>query len=171
MILSIGILITCPALASLNSFAQLSGEDLRVQTQSGEWDHCDRELNLWCQNEMAYYRQAGYAELSLATSSARLELLFEYSSHTLSDLQLNLRRDGFSLELVSIEELVFDVRTELQAAHTAKELNDVDKRLIQFLNSASQEKPRNMRWEQNNWRAMLYSDGEMITLTLVEKES
>jgi hypothetical protein len=162
------LLISSPASSALNSFAQLTVEDLITQTRSGEWIQCDSESKVWCQNDLSYYNHSGYAELSLALLETQIDIFFIFSPHTLSELQLNLRRDGFTLNRVLIGEDLFDVEAQLHAAETERQVHDVDKKLIRFLNKSNKNQPRDMYWVNPLWLAKLSSDGDMIKLTLVE---
>jgi hypothetical protein len=96
-----------------------------------------------------------------------LTLLFEFTTHRLSELQLNLRKDGFGLDSVEIEGESFDVQAELEKAAMQGDKSKVDKQLIQFLNQYPQSAERSLVWSTQLWRATLLSDGELITLTLL----
>lgn len=168
LFLWLALLVAPSALSALNSFAQLSVDDLLSQSRSGQWRLCDSDNGVWCQEELSYYNQAGYAELSLVAHNVELEMLFLFSSHTLSELQLNLRRDGFILRRVLLGEALFDVEAQLIEAETEQQVRDLDKKLIQFLNQTDQNQPRVMHWRNDIWDVTLSSDGEIISLTLAE---
>lgn len=157
---------TFQAQAGLNSLASLSQEQLRQQVEGSDWYACGEGELRYCLDEFGYYRLSFYAELVITADTVNLTLLAPYSAHQLSEVQLNLRRDGFLLDRISIAKESFNVTEALRLAKSTKQRNQVDKALIQFLNRFPQEAVREMDWTHSKWQAILHSDGEMMALTL-----
>ncbi|WP_394145245.1 hypothetical protein [Vibrio atypicus] len=159
------------ASASLHSFSQLSSTQLLAQAQGGEWYPCsENDDPKWCRDGFSYYQQSYYAELTNDSNGMSLTLYEPYSQYALSEFQLNLRRDGFQLECVTIDTHTFQVAQALAEAETQAEINDLDKQLVLFLNRYQQHAPRVMEWFSERWKATLISDGEMISIEFVESE-
>lgn len=152
--------------AGLNSLANLGKVQLQQQVEGSDWYACGEEERRFCQDEFGYYHLSFYAELMITADTLHLSLLAPYTSHLLSEVQLNLRQDHFHLTRVSIGKQSFDVSEALWLAKSAKQRNQVDKALIQFLNRSPQETVREMHWVHANWHAILRSDGEVVELTL-----
>ncbi len=123
------------------------------------WTLCDEQV--WCANELFYYRDSYMAEARVIDQKLTIHLLAEYSSHLLSELQLNLRRDGFSLVDVIIAGVKFDVASEVEESSAA----EADRALVLFLNRFSLSTTRTLHWQTKHWDALVHSDGELVTIT------
>lgn len=139
-----------------------SNSDFTASLKSS-WAMCDEQV--WCANEMFYYRDSYIAEAQIIDQKLSIQLLAEYSSHLLSELQLNLRRDGFSLVNVSIEGAEFDVASEVEESST----EEADRELVLFLNRFSLSTTRKLHWQTKLWDAVVYSDGELVTVTFTQR--
>ncbi|KIE22224.1 hypothetical protein SE23_01660 [Vibrio sinaloensis] len=127
------------------------------------WVQCEEQV--WCQDVLTYYRHDYYGQAERIHEQWVLELFSEYSNHRFSDLQLNLRSDGFSLIHVDIAGEQFDVIQQL----TVKGAEEADKALIEFINAFPAAQPRVLTWQSRLWKAKLVSDGELISLSLVPR--
>ncbi|NVD05955.1 hypothetical protein FCU94_03410 [Vibrio sp. JPW-9-11-11] len=122
------------------------------------WSECPEQR--WCQDMVTYYQELLYAQAELTPHRLEVVLIGEFTSHRLSQLQLNLRRDGFELVKVEFGQQVFDVAEALQTMPAV----EVDKALIVFINQYRQSTQRVLTWHASFGRALLHSDGELITL-------
>ncbi|WP_156144598.1 hypothetical protein [Vibrio hyugaensis] len=140
--------------------------------QGGEWYECDAfdQMTVMCLDEFYYYNIALYGELTLRNQSMTLSLLAAYDAQTLSDLILNLRKDGFVMSAIEIGNEHYDVRKALQQ----KSPEQVDRDVILLINQYSQDTPRKLDWVKAEEfeastpkvKANLTSDGEMLELTI-----
>ncbi|MFM2589048.1 hypothetical protein [Vibrio sp. TBV020] len=134
-----------------------------AKTIESSWQECD-EL-MWCDDKLAYYRSSYFAQATVASGHVEIELMSEFSVHRFSQLQLNLRADGFSLQVVEVEGERFDVAKQLSTSTSS----DVDAALVRFINRYSQQVPRTLTWQSTLWNAELISDGDVIALRFVSR--
>lgn len=143
--------------------SQMTGDELSSSIQSS-WLRCAEQS--WCLNELFYYRESFVAEAKITDSLLEVELLAEYSSHLLTQVQLYLRQDGFQLIRAEIEGITFDVASIVEEAST----EEADRALVLFLNRHSDSAPRTLMWQTTLWDASLFSDGELLMLTFSQRE-
>lgn len=144
----------------------------KVIEQSGEWYECDSrdQVAVLCLNDFHYYNVALYGELTSNNQSMTLSFLTAYDAQTLSELILNLRKDGFVMSAIEIGNEHYDVREALQQQSPEA----VDRDVILLINRYSQETPRTFDWLRAQEfeaslpkvKANLTSDGEMLELTI-----
>ncbi|KJY85046.1 hypothetical protein TW81_01615 [Vibrio galatheae] len=140
----------------------ISDDELKLSIQSS-WLHCEPQV--WCSDELFYYRESFIAEARISPQKFSIQLFAEYSAHLLSQLQLHLRQDGFSLTSVNIEEMEFDVASALKEVSAP----EADRDLVLFLNRYPPEAMRTIYWQNPNWEARLFSDGELVSLTVTPR--
>lgn len=145
-------------------FGATSPSQLLNDVKGGLGYQCNQQPITWCIDELTYYRESAYTEVVELEGKFELSLMFEFTAHRLSELQLNLRKDGLVLQRVEIEGKHFDVKGELAKTANQAERSQVDKQLIEFLNRFPQQAPRTLEWQSQRWRAALTSDGELISL-------
>lgn len=136
---------------------------------SGELFDCGLEVQELCSDEVRYYNLPVYVVLTVREGVVdEVTFTMDFSSYNLSQLQLNLRKDGFWLSKISYGGDTFDVRREIEARPT--EIAEVDKSLIEFINARPSDTPVHSRWRYKKAlspRLELVSDGQEIRLTLV----
>lgn len=133
--------------------------EVLIQEVQSSWLQCEEQV--WCEDSLTYYRHNYYGQAERINGQMVLKLFVEYSSHQLSELQLNLRSDGFSLIHVDIAGEHFNVAQQFSNNSESR----VDKALIEFINQFSPSQVRVMVWQNSFWDAKLLSDGEIITLS------
>lgn len=143
-----------------------------VIKQGGEWYECDafNQMTVMCLDEFYYYNIALYGELTLRNQSMTLSFLAAYDAQTLSDLILNLRKDGFVISALDIGDEHYDVREALQQQSPEA----VDRDVVLLMNQYPQHSPRTLDWLRAQEfeaslpkvKANLTSDGEMLELTI-----
>ncbi|WP_434181694.1 hypothetical protein [Vibrio hyugaensis] len=144
----------------------------QVIKQSGEWYECDtrEQVAVMCLDEFHYYNASLYGELTSNNQSMTLSLLAAYDAQTLSDLILNLRKDGFVMSALDIGDEHYDVREALQQQSPEA----VDRDVVLLMNQYPQDVPRTLDWLRAQEfeaslpkvKANLTSDGEMLELTI-----
>jgi hypothetical protein len=144
--------------ASANTLTLSSQPDTLRQNILSSWQECDE--NTWCEDELSYYRESYFAQAIVGESALEIELLSEFSAHQLSQLQLNLRSDGFSLQSVEVMKQRFDISQQ----SSQRSISEVDEALVRFINRYPQTAPRKLVWQSPLWDAELISDGEIISL-------
>ncbi|MGR5451765.1 hypothetical protein ACP3V3_18815 [Vibrio sp. PNB22_3_1] len=141
--------------------------------QSVDWYQCDSQagVNAYCLDDFKYYQQHLYGELTLRQDEIHLSFLTDYQAQTLSELILNLRKDGLVLSNMVIEKEQFDVVNALKEESPTQ----VDKDLILFINRYPQDAERHLDWRLADEfdsplprvKVRLLSDGEMIELKII----
>ncbi|TFH91365.1 hypothetical protein [Vibrio ouci] len=149
---------------SANTLTLSSHPDTLAQNIRSSWQECDEQT--WCEDKLAYYRGSYVAEATISQSSLEIELLSEFSTHQLSQLQLNLRSDGFSLQSVEVMGERFDI-SQQSSQHSVSEINAS---LVQFINRYPQTVARQLAWQSELWDAELISDGEIISLRFMSRD-
>ncbi|MDE1315943.1 hypothetical protein MEG05_18235 [Vibrio aestuarianus] len=139
-------------------------------TQRNDMVECGDEHRspIYCSDVVEYYKTSAWAELEIIdnkVTSVRMHIDFSRIAH--SDLQLNLRRDGFQLTQVMIGDQRFSVQEQL-AKHSMPE---VDKALVLFLNKTPATFPQQQQWQKGNNIAQLVTDGQAIRLVFTHSES
>lgn len=156
-----GFFLSGSVLASTLVLPESNQGELR-QLVLSSWQQCG--LSTWCEDDLIYYRDSFVAEATLNHDVFSIELFAEYSPQRLAQLQLHLRQDGFVLTTAEIEGRVFSVGKVIEATS----IEEADRALILFLNRFSQHSNRELNWQGKGWSATLNSDGELISLTLIQ---
>ncbi|TMX47158.1 hypothetical protein [Vibrio sp. Hep-1b-8] len=149
---------------SANTLTLSSHPNTLAQNIRDSWQECDEQT--WCEDKLAYYRGSYFAEAVVSQSELEIELFSEFSTHQLSQLQLNLRSDGFSLLSVDIMGERFDI-SQQSSQHSVSEVNAA---LVQFINRYPQTALRKLVWQSSLWSAELISDGEIISLRFMSRD-
>ncbi|WP_394127024.1 hypothetical protein [Vibrio hepatarius] len=149
---------------SANTLTFSTSPDEMTQSVLSSWQECDQQL--WCEDNLTYYRGNYFAQAAVSQSALQIELMTEFSIHQLSQLQLNLRSDGFSLLSVEVMGERFDI-SQQSSQHSVSEVNAA---LVQFINRYPQTAPRKLVWQSSLWSAELISDGEIISLRFMSRD-
>ncbi|WP_394245017.1 hypothetical protein [Vibrio astriarenae] len=120
--------------------------------------------------EFVYYQTPVFAYFyESAGVIKRAELEVEPSMNHLAQVQYNLRRDGFEISSVSHGGEVFDVEKQLKMVSPS----DVDKALIEFINSHSPSEPIKLVWNKHDSQssvvAVVTNDISMLQLTFTRE--
>ncbi|EOW9660591.1 hypothetical protein ACO14J_000601 [Vibrio parahaemolyticus] len=153
-------------------------QKLSEQVQhDGNWYPCDVQIgeteNLgrsFCLDEFSFYQQTLYGEAVFEEKKAQFSFLSEYQRQTLSELILNLRKDGLVMRSLAIGNEQYDVAASLKN----KSAGEVDKEVVLLINRYPPEIERSMVWVKADEFTepsphviiTLRSDGEMIELRL-----
>lgn len=142
--------------------------------EGGDWYGCETQESegALCLDDFHYYHQHLYGEATIEEKVIRLNFLTDYQPQNLSDVILNLRKDGLVMKRIDIQGEQYDIAAALK--QNSPEV--VDKALILFINRHPQQAPRSIDWvlaeefESPTPRVhvTLNSDGEMIEL-MVER--
>lgn len=151
------LLLFSPLLSAQTLWLATEPETMRGNIETS-WSECEPQR--WCEDEVRYYQSRLYAEARVIPGRLAVTLFGEYTPHLLSQLQLNLRRDGFQLVKISIEQQEFNIKAALQTMAA----NEVDKALVTFINQSPQSSERVLSWQASVGQAELRSDGELITV-------
>ncbi|ELA9360883.1 hypothetical protein QTV39_001282 [Vibrio parahaemolyticus] len=135
--------------------------------QIGETENLGRSF---CLDEFSYYQQTLYGEVVFEEKKAQFSFLTEYQRQTLSELILNLRKDGLVMRSLAIGNEQYDVAASLKN----KPAGEVDKEVVLLINRYPPEIERSMVWVKADEFTepsphvviTLRSDGEMIELRL-----
>ncbi|KOO14254.1 hypothetical protein AKJ18_14995 [Vibrio xuii] len=149
---------------SANTLTLSSDLNTVAQSIRSSWQECDEQM--WCEDKLAYYRGSYFAEAIVSEFELEIELFSEFSTYQLSQLQLNLRSDGFSLQSVDIMGERFDI-SQQSSQHSVSEVNAA---LVQFINRYPQTASRKLIWQSSLWDAELISDGEIISLRFMSRD-
>ncbi|NAW69124.1 hypothetical protein CAG54_12125 [Vibrio sp. V27_P1S3P104] len=131
--------------------------------QSPYWFACGERATdkRWCSDPFYYYSVSVWASIGQdADQPVVMTMYSDYSSSIWSQLQLGLRRDGFSLGWVKLGDNEFDV-IERREDESWQEL---DRALIVFLNRNVNEFPKTQRWLAQQRQVQLKTDGIIIEL-------
>ncbi|AIV07375.1 MULTISPECIES: hypothetical protein [Vibrio] len=142
-------------------------------TTGGAWYRCETQdsTEAFCLDDFHYYHQHLYGESTIEDREVYLSFLTEYQPQSLSELILNLRKDGLVMQKVEIDGQQYDISEAMR--HATPE--EVDKELIVFINRYPQQAPRSIDWvlaqefgtPTPRLNVMLNSDGEMIELKVI----
>ncbi|WP_394251578.1 hypothetical protein [Vibrio profundi] len=131
---------------------------------------CGVETYTLCSDEISYYRTRVFLEVLVEGSDvSRVVMNADFSNHVYSELQLNLRKDGFQLASFDIDGNEFNVEKRLMNA-TNEERVEVDKELVTFINRYPNWTYVKSRWKVNGQRfpvVHLESNGGEIQVRLV----
>lgn len=138
--------------------------------EGGDWYGCETQESegALCLDDFHYYHQHLYGEATIEEKAIRLNFLTDYQPQNLSDVILNLRKDGLVMKRINIQGEQYDIAAALKQNSPEA----VDKALILFINRYSQQAPRSIDWvlaeefesPTPRVRVTLNSDGEMIEL-------
>ncbi|MCC4222443.1 hypothetical protein LL295_02825 [Vibrio campbellii] len=141
--------------------------------EGGEWYTCEAQesAGAFCLDDFHYYQQHLYGEATTEAKAIRLIFLTDYQPQNLSELILNLRKDGLVMKRIAIQGEQYDVAEALK--HNSPEV--VDKALVLFINRYPQQVPRRIDWvlaqefgsPVPRLNVTLNSDGEMIELEVI----
>ncbi|MDN3696004.1 hypothetical protein QWY97_01360 [Vibrio cortegadensis] len=131
----------------------LSSADGSLALESIKYDNTlfdcglEKENEKFCSDVVRYYKTEVTAEIFFVENRFdKLVLNSAFSPLVYSDLQLNLRKDGYGLISIKIGNSFFDVEKKLlQSSPDA-----VDKKLITFLNSQPLSVPRILVWRHKS---------------------
>lgn len=173
----IGLLPVSVAKATPLWWSQLLGHESVTELQSAlhqdpQWYLCEPQAGetALCLDDFHYYQQHFYGEVLLAENQLNFSFIRGYDQHVLSELILNLRKDGLVLSRVEIRGERYDVAQALGAEGARP--GEVDKQLILFMNRYPQEASRKLLWVKADAlfaptprvRVELVSDGELLEL-------
>lgn len=141
--------------------------------EGGEWYTCEAQesADALCLDDFHYYQQHLYGEATTEAKAIRVIFLTDYQPQNLSELILNLRKDGLVIKRIKIQDEQFDIAAALK--HNSPEA--VDKALILFINRYPQQVPRRIDWvlaqefgsSAPRLNVTLNSDGEMMELEVI----
>lgn len=132
--------------------------------QSPYWFECnesDARLS-WCSDEFDYYSVTMWGEVTGSNNDSVSDLTLHsaYTRHSWTQLQLNLRKDGFEIVQVEIGDKQFSVPDALDSGSPEQANRD----LVVFLNQSAWVFPQVMYWQHGHVRAKLESDGQNVYL-------
>ncbi|WP_260259716.1 hypothetical protein [Vibrio intestinalis] len=154
-----------------NSLAVLTPKTVLESSHQAEFYVCEEAPKVWCNDDWRYYRVSFFAQIQPELKPTQLQLLAPFSSHDYSQVQLNLRRDGFQLLRVAQGDNVFDVEQQIAGAENDAQLAEVDKALVLFLNRTLREDNVEQVWRNETWQARLLKQNDMIELHLSDQEN
>ncbi|WED24499.1 hypothetical protein L3Q72_16620 [Vibrio sp. JC009] len=134
------------------------------------YDCGEKEGERFCSDPVKYYKVTVNGSIWLSEGAVvKVTLTTAYSAFSYSELQLNLRKDGFALAEIHADNVYFNVAGELKS----KSLTQVDREAFILLNKGSAARPKTLIWvpeEQllagNPSRyAELKSDGKSVELS------
>lgn len=132
--------------------------------QNPYWFECNEShaRRSWCSDEFDYYSVKVWGEVTGANNDGVIGLTLHtaYTRHIWTQLQLNLRKDGFEITHVQIGDKSFSVQDELNL----ESREQVDKSLVLFLNQSAAIFPQTIDWRYGQARAKLESDGQNVYL-------
>lgn len=141
----------------------------QVSAQSDLFD-CGLEADneLFCSDEIRYYKVPVLAEISIDDGDmSQIQLQRGYSLLHYSELQINLRKDGFLLKEVHIGGESFIVDDVLKTMS----MEAANKALVPFLNRSTFENQRTLLWLRGDKsRAKLTTDKEFVTVVYSYQE-
>ncbi|CAH1535632.1 conserved exported hypothetical protein [Vibrio owensii] len=136
----------------------------------GDWYGCETQESegAFCLDDFHYYHQHLYGEATIEEKTIRLNFLTDYQPQNLSNVILNLRKDGLVMKRIDIQGEQYDIAAALKQNSSEA----VDKALILFINRYPQQAPRSIDWvlaeefesQAPRVHVTLNSDGEMIEL-------
>ena len=149
---------------------------LTVVRQSSEVYDCglEEENREFCTDIVKYYNTEVEGRLLVIDGLVKeIETTTVFSASTYSELQMNLRKDGFSLSSAMISGQKFDVLKELEI----KTVDEVNREFVRFLSASRITDKRTFEWRpktdyhsgEPGRRVRFSSDGKQITLRFIRK--
>lgn len=147
---------------------------LEQARQSGQVYDCglEEEDREFCTDVMKYYNTNVEGRLFVIDALVqRIDITTSFTASAYSELQMNLRKDGFSLSKASIAGEEFDVLDQLKS----KTVDEVNRDFVQFLSGSSITGMRTFEWRPKTEyyadkpkRSVTFSsDGKQITLSFM----
>ena len=146
-----------------------------LNEMKGLFDCGEEEGKEYCSEPVKYYKTEVESSLWVEDGQVnKVEVFSPFSPLSYSELQLNLRKDGFSLAWIKIGEKSIDVIEELKQ----KPLYKVDREVVMFMNKGSIVTPRQLIWypkaeyyaAQHTRYVEFLSDGNTVTVRFVRGE-
>jgi hypothetical protein len=143
-----------------------------LNEMQGLFDCGEQQGKQYCSAPVSYYKTE--VESTLWIEGGRVhtvEVLSPFSALSYSELQLNLRKDGFVLAWIQIGEKSIDIIDELKH----KALYKVDRDVVMFMNKRAIDTPRKLIWypkteyyvaHQSRY-VEFFSDGKSVTVRFV----
>jgi len=135
---------------------------LEQVTQQIELFDCGLEADNqhFCSDVVYYYRIPMYSEVDIENGKmSQVSLQQEYTLIRYSDLQINLRKDGFLLKEAQIGGAAFVVADILSEVS----VEEANKALVMFLNRPAKDNKRTLVWQRGDHvQAVLTTDNESI---------
>ena len=176
-------LFSCPLFAYANTLTLPWLEPMLIDDASawateslnemkGLFDCGEEEGKEYCSEPVKYYKTEVESYLWVENGQVKsVEVSSPFSSRSYSELQLNLRKDGFALAWIKIGEKSIDVIEELKQ----KPLYKVDREVVMFMNNGSIATPRQLIWypkaeyhgAQHTRYVEFLSDGNTVTVRFV----
>ncbi|MDA0149099.1 hypothetical protein [Vibrio sp. LaRot3] len=153
-----------------NSLAVLTPQELLEASQQADFYLCEDEPKIWCHDDWRYYRVSFFAQVKSEFHSVDLQLVAPFSPHDYSQVQLNLRNDGFKLLRVEQDGEVFNVEEKISTAKSDAQFVQVDKALVVFLNKSLRASKVEQFWRNETWLVRLIKENDMIELHVSERE-
>lgn len=149
--------------------------ELLNQTQA-LFDCGEEEHKKYCSEPVNYYKTPVDSFLLLEQGSVnKIEIVSTFSAINYSELQLNLRKDGYVLAWLEIGDKHIDIIEELKT----KPFHVIDREVVMFMNKGKITTPRKLIWYptiqfNNTVEPSRYvefiSDGIKITLRFVKSK-
>ncbi|WP_022941927.1 hypothetical protein [Psychromonas hadalis] len=143
-----------------------------LNEMQGLFDCGELQGKQYCSAPVNYYKTEVESTLWLKSGLVDVvEVLSPFSALSYSELQLNLRKDGFVLAWIKIGEKSIDIIDELKH----KALYKVDREVVMFMNKGAIDTPRQLIWypkaeyyatQQSRYVEFL-SDGKIVTVRFV----
>lgn len=143
-----------------------------LNEMQGLFDCGEQAGKHYCSAPVHYYKTEVESRLWVENGLVDIvEVESPFSALSYSELQLNLRKDGFVLAWIKIAEKSIDIIDELKH----KPLHKVDREVVMFMNEGSIETPRQLIWypkaeyyalHQSRYVEFL-SDGKIVTVRFV----
>lgn len=143
-----------------------------LNEMEGLFDCGEEEGKEYCSEPVKYYNTEVESYLWVEDGLVnKVEVSSPFSILSYSELQLNLRKDGFVLAWIKIGEKSIDVIEELKL----KPLYKVDREVVMFMNKGSIATPRQLIWypkaeyhaAQHTRYVEFLSDGNTVTVRFV----
>ncbi len=147
-----------------------------LNEMEGLFDCGEEEGKEYCSERVKYYNTEVESYLWVEDGQVnKVEVSSPFSISSYSELQLNLRKDGFVLAWIKIGEKSIDVIEELKL----KPLYKVDREVVMFMNKGSIATPRQLIWypkaeyhaAQHTRYVEFLSDGNTVTVRFVRGEA
>lgn len=153
-----------------------SWETGSLNEMKGLFDCGEEEGKEYCSEPVKYYKTEVESYLRVEEGRVgRIEISSPFSPLSYSELQLNLRKDGFALAWIKIGDKSIDVIAALKQ----KPLYKVDREVVMFMNKGSIATPRQLIWypkaeyhgAQHSRYVEFLSDGKTVTVRFVRGEA
>lgn len=143
-----------------------------LNAMQGLFDCGEQQGKQYCSAPVSYYKTEVESTLWVEDGQVNIvEVLSPFSALSYSELQLNLRKDGFMLAWIKIGKKRIDIIDELKH----KALYKVDRDVVMFMNKGAIDTPRQLIWypkaeyyvaHQSRYVEFL-SDGQTVVVRFV----